>query len=52
MNKLSKILNYVMMIAVVASLTMMMSCGGDDEPVIVKEEGIPVSDGFTSLNQV
>ncbi len=46
MNKLSKILNYVMMIAVVASLTMMMSCGGDDEPVIVKEEGIPVADGF------
>ncbi len=46
MNKLSKILNYVMMIAVVASLTMMMSCGEDDTPVIVKEEGIPVADGF------
>lgn len=46
MNKLSKILNYVMMIAVVASLTFMMSCGDDDTPVIVKEEGIPVADGF------
>ncbi len=45
MNKLSKILNYVMMIAVVASLTMMTSCK-KDEPVIKKEEGIPVADGF------